>query len=113
MKRLFKICLFSGFLGLVSANVDAQDTTSLGKDIKKGAKKTGQAIKSGAKKVGTKTSELDAKGKAGVVDKVYEGKEGPNGAKIYINDNSRYYWIDKKGRRHYVTAAQLKDKASS
>jgi hypothetical protein len=113
MHQGIKVYLFFVFLTISSATcIHAQDTTSLGKEIKNVAKKTGHAIKGGAKKVGTKTSELAAKGKAGLVDKVYEEKEGPNGAKIYIDKASRYYWIDKKGRRHYMTAAQLKDKSA-
>ena len=109
MKASIKVALFSILFGFITAfNAQSQDTTSLGKDIKN----TGKAIGKGAKKAGTKTAQLASKGKAGVADKVYDGKEGPNGAKIYINKDSRYYWIDKKGRRHYVTAAQLKDKAA-
>jgi hypothetical protein len=113
MKTTIKVSFFSLLLLFFAvSSAQSQDTTSLGKDIKKGVKNTGKAIGKGAKKAGTKTAELASKGKAGVVDKVYEGKEGPNGIKIYINKESRYYWIDKKGRRHYVNAAQLKDKAA-
>ena len=44
------------------------------------------------------------------INKVYKGKMAAGGQTIYINDQSKYYWIDKKGHRHYVTEAQLKDK---
>jgi hypothetical protein len=113
MKKYFFACVLVISFGLLSAfNVQAQDTTSVGHDIKKGAKKTGQAIGKGAKKVGNKTAELASKGKAGVVDKVYEGKQGPNGEKIYIDHNSKYYWIDKKGHRHFIAESKLKDKTN-
>jgi hypothetical protein len=29
---------------------------------------------------------------------------------LYIDDHSRYYWIDKKGHRQYVTEAELRPK---
>ena len=67
-------------------------------------------VKKDAKKVGHKTAEVASKGKAKVTDKVYKDKVGPNDETIYIDGHSRYYWIDKKGHRHYVTEAELKVK---
>jgi len=111
MKKYLFVFVLTVSVGLLSAlNVHAQDTTSVGKDIKNGAKKTGNAIGKTAKKVGNETAEIASKGKAGVVDKVYEGKQGPDGQKIYIDENAKYYWIDKKGHRQFVEASQLKDK---
>ena len=112
MKKILLTCIIAGCYSLAGSTLIAQDTTTAGQDIKKAAKKTGKAIEKGATKVGNKTAEIAAKGKAGVVDKVYDGKQGPNGQKIYINNKSQYYWIDKKGRRHFVTEAQLKNKNS-
>jgi hypothetical protein len=39
-------------------------------------------------------------------------RPGPNGETIYINDKSKYYYIDKKGHRQFVDESQLKDKNS-
>ena len=108
MKKVF-VALFA----LAFSVADAQEKDkSLGQEIKKDAKATGRAVKKGAKAVGRKTSEVASKGHSRVVDKVYDGKEGPRGEKIYINDKSEYYWVDKKGKRHYVTEAELRDKQS-
>ncbi len=63
----------------------------------------GHDIKKGAKKVGNKTAELASKGASKVVDKTVKGKKGPNGQTIYIDDENRYYWVDKKGHKQYVT----------
>ena len=73
-------------------------------------KKTTHAVKKGAKAVGHKTAEVASKGKSKVTDKTYKGKVGPDGQTIFIDDHSRYYWVDKKGHRNYVVEAQLKDK---
>ena len=73
-------------------------------------KKTTHAVKKSAKAVGNKTAEVASKGKSRVTDKVCKGKVGPNGQTIYIDDHSRYYWVDKKGHRNYVTEADLKPK---
>ena len=73
-------------------------------------KKTGKAVKKGAKKVGNKTAEIGSKGYAKVVDRTYDGKVAANGRTVYITEDSRYYWVDQKGKRHFVQESQLKDK---
>jgi len=94
MKKLIGISVFALCLGIFST-VNAQ--------VKEDVEKT-------AKKVGNKTAEVASKGKARVTDKVYKDKQGPDGQTIYIDKHSRYYWIDKKGHRHYVLTADLRDK---
>ena len=111
MKKGFLICTAALFMALfASVNASAQDTTTIGEDLKSAGKKTGKVIKKGARKVGNKTAELASKGTSAVIDKVYEGKQGPDGQTIYINKKSEYYWVDKKGHRHYVIESELKDK---
>ena len=87
-----------------------QDAKATGNFIKKGAKATGHAVKSGASTAGKKTAEVASKGQSKIVDKTYEGKAGPNGETVYINNKSEYYWVDKKGKRHYVAESELTDK---
>lgn len=86
------------FLGFASTS-HAQDDKSVTKEVKKGAKK-----------VGNKSAEVASKGKAGVTDSKHKDKVGPNGETIYIDNHAKFYWVDKKGKRHYVTEAQLKPK---
>ena len=99
MKKLFGIFLMVAGIGLAS-DVQAQSTV----------KKAGQKVEKGAKKAGHKTAEVASKGKSKVTNTVYEDKVGPNGETIYIDDANRYYWIDKKGKKHYIQSEQLKDK---
>jgi hypothetical protein len=73
-------------------------------------KKTGKAIGKGAKKVADKTVEIGAKGVAKVQDRTYDGKVAANGRTVYITEDSRYYYVDKKGRRHFVQENELRDK---
>jgi uncharacterized low-complexity protein len=102
MKTIFKAALFSAAL---FAAVQAQAKT-MSADTTKITKKVGNA----ATKVGHKTSEIAAKGAAAVVDKKYEGKCGPHGETIYINEHSHYYYINKKGHRVYLKESELMDK---
>ena len=109
-KRIF-VYLIAVSAGVISfANVHAQDSTTVGQDLKNAAKKTGKVIKRDAKAVGDKTAEIASKGKSGIVDKVYEGKVGPGGEKIYIDGGSKYYYVDKKGHKRYIKERKLKDK---
>ncbi|MGZ5189762.1 MAG: hypothetical protein ACXWCZ_02015 [Flavisolibacter sp.] len=73
-------------------------------------KKSKEAIKTGAKKTGNKTAEVASKGAARVTDRRLNGKTGPNNETIYIDSNSKYYWVDKKGKRHYIAYSSLKTK---
>lgn len=97
MKKIIGISLFL-FLG-TGAMVSAQSTV----------KKAGHEVKNGAKKVGHKTAELASKGKSKIADKTVKDKVGPNGETIYLDD-SRYFWIDKKGHRQYIAQSKLKAK---
>jgi hypothetical protein len=99
MKKIVSISAIM-ILMAISADVKAQDTD----------KSTKQEVKKGAKKVGNKTAEIASKGKAKVTDERYKDKVGPNGETIYIDNHNKYYWVDKKGRRHYIPAEALKNK---
>ena len=69
-----------------------------------------EPLKKALKKVGNKTAEVASKSKAAVTDEKHKDKVGPAGQTIYIDNHSKYYWVDDKGRRHYVTEAELKNK---
>jgi hypothetical protein len=97
MKKFIGITIFALLIGFSAAN--AQDTTSVAKDVKKGAVK-----------VGNKTAELASKGKNRITDKIYKDKEGPNGETIYIDKHSKYYWIDEKGHKVPISKSKLRNK---
>lgn len=103
MKKIFGIGLMSLFMAIGTA-ASAQDKDQDGKSVKK-------EVKKGAKKVGNKTAEVASKGKAKVTDERHKDKVGPNGETIYIDNHAKFYWVDKKGRRHYVTEAELRAKS--
>jgi len=76
---------------------------------------TSQAqVDSTAKKVENKTSEIASKGKSAIVDEVYKNKMGADGqSPIYIDHSSKYYYVDKTGKKVYVPKSSLKDKPKS
>ncbi len=108
MKNVFRFFFILLFTTIFSATY-AQSDKTVGQKIGTGAKKTGHAVKKGGKAVGHKTAEVASKGKAKVVHTKYKDKVGPNGETIYIDKHSKYYWIDKKGQKHYVSANALKN----
>ena len=73
--------------------------------------KVEKSVEKGAKKVGNKTAEVASKGKAKVTDEIYKDATGPDGETVYIDNHARYYWIDKKGKRHYSAKEELKAKS--
>ncbi|RYF86792.1 MAG: hypothetical protein EON98_02575 [Chitinophagaceae bacterium] len=115
MKRLLAFTFLIAFLGFVTPAF-AQDTTkhsTVGKvthKVKKGAKKAWKGTKKGARKVGNETAELSTKGKAKLTDKTSDEWVGPEGQKIYVDDGNKYYWINEKGGRMFVSKDQLKAK---
>lgn len=102
MKNLLKVALVAtGIFSFAQSHAETghRDTTTI-------THKVGKT----AKKVGHKTSEIAANGASAVVDKKYEGKCGPGGQTVYINEYSHYYYINKKGHRVYLKKSQLMDK---
>ncbi len=115
MKKILGITLLAGLLSLTAV---AQDTTTneksriskAGSSVKKGSKKAWKGTKKGAKAAGDETAELATKGKAKVTDKKRDEWVGPNNETIYVDDNSKYYWISEKGKRMFVAKEELKKK---
>jgi hypothetical protein len=106
MKSFFKAICFILMMGISISVIgqEKKDTLKINPDPK---------IKKAAKKAGNKTAELAAKGAASVADQVYKDKVGPAGHKVYIDNHSRYYYINEKGRKVYIAKSRLKDKTSS
>lgn len=119
MKKILGIVMLALFGFVLSAPAqtvnEAEEKTE--SSIKKAARKTeraakkaAKATKKAAKKVGNETAEAASNAKAAVTDQMHKDKVGPNGQTIYIDNHSKYYWIDDKGKRHYVTESELKAK---
>jgi hypothetical protein len=97
MKALIKTALFSaavlfaaqGFAGTIKS-----DTTRVG---------------NATRKVEHKVSNTAANVDSRIMDRKYHDKRGPHGETVYITKHSRYYYINKKGHRVYVTKDQLRD----
>lgn len=107
MKKFLGIIVIS-LLGL-SIPSFAQSTAKKAENgVEKGAKKAWHGTKKGAKAVGNKTAEVTKKGVARVTDKKSDQWTGPEGQTIYIDDLGKYYWINGKGKKIYVSESALK-----
>ncbi|GAB2695598.1 hypothetical protein GCM10027037_19220 [Mucilaginibacter koreensis] len=100
MKNFVKAALLAAGL-FAAVQVNAQ---TVGQDLKNAGKDIGKA----GKKVGHATAHTASKGAAAVVDKKYDGHYGPGGQTVYINDKSKYYYVNSKGHRVYVAKASLR-----
>ncbi|MEO6914734.1 MAG: hypothetical protein ABI151_02995 [Chitinophagaceae bacterium] len=106
---VYAAALAIGICSVGDVNAQKKDTASVGKDLERAGLKATRAIEKTANKVGNKTAEIASKGKSEVVDKVYAGKKGPNGEKVFIDGKSKYYIVDKKGRKQYIDKSKLVD----
>ena len=101
MKKLPTL-LFAFAVGL-SASLIATDTHAQVDTVIKKVGKTG-------KKVGQKTASVAVKGASHITDKVYKGKEGPDGQTVYIDKMDRKYYVDDKGKKVYLKKSEIRDK---
>ncbi|MBO9731682.1 MAG: hypothetical protein J7623_23780 [Chitinophaga sp.] len=95
-----KQILFAATLGVVMS-------------IAAGSASYAQGIDSTAKKIGHKTASIAVKGASAVADKIYKGKEGPNGETVYINRKDQKYIVDDKGKKVYLKKSQIHNKKKS
>ena len=116
MKKIIVTGVLFALIGLATPSQAQEDTTDKSTvskattGVKKGAKKAWKGTKKGAKTVGNETAEIATKGKAKATDKKSSEWVGPEGQAIYVDDGSKYYWINEKGGRVFVTKEQLKAK---
>ncbi len=103
MKKLFLIGLSFCILALPAELKAQDDTDSKPTKAWKGVKK---GVKKGAHEVAEQTVEL----KSDVEDRELDGKMGPDGQDIFVEDDNRYYYVDGKGHKVYLKASQLRDR---
>ncbi|HZH36912.1 MAG TPA: hypothetical protein VEX65_06545 [Flavisolibacter sp.] len=101
MKKVFGFVLIA-LLGL-SAPSFAQDSK-----VENGAKKAWKGTKKGVKKAGHKTAEVTVKGVSGATNRKSDDWVGPKGQTIYVDDGNKYFWVNGRGKRIYVSESALK-----
>lgn len=88
----------------------AQEHRPVGKQISRDAKEVGHATGHAAVVVGHKTAEVASKGAAAVTDKRYEGHWARTGENVYIDEHNKYFYVNKRGHRVFITRAQMRTK---
>ena len=97
MKNLIKTALFSGALLFA--------VQGMAGTVKSDTTKVGRAAKKVENQVSNTASNVDSR----VMDRKYHDKRGPHGESVYITKHDRYYYINKRGHRVYITKAQMHD----
>jgi hypothetical protein len=95
MKKVIGICVFVSALGFGTITYGQNSVTSVEEKGKIELRKTGNRSNRLISKTGIE---------------LYTEKTGPNGETIFVDRRSRYYWVDKDKRRHYIKQSQLKTK---
>jgi hypothetical protein len=107
MKKIWGIMVIA-LLGMSTSSFAQSTAKKAENGVEKGAKKAWHGTKKGAKAVGNKTAEVTKKGVARVTDKKSDTWIGPEGQTIYVDDLGKYYWINGKGKKIYVSESALK-----
>jgi len=104
MKNILKGTLIAGLslLALGALATAPQDTTKFSTKVKRGTTKAAHA-----------TAKAAVKAESAVVDKVYSGKQGPNGETIYINKKDQCYYVNSRGAKVYIKKSHLRNKPTS
>ena len=109
MKNTFKIALLAAAIVVAGeSSLRAQDNKPVGKQIKESANDVGHATSTAAKAVGKKTSEVASKGAAAVANKRLKNHWAATGELVYIDEYGKYFYVDKKGHRKFITKAQMR-----
>jgi hypothetical protein len=72
-------------------------------EVEEDAEEAGQTF-------GQAVSEAAAKVEAAITDDVYDGKYGPDGQKVYIDDDGTYYYINYKGDKVKITKLEMRER---
>lgn len=88
----------------IDRNIDEadDDIKRESREAQDGANRTGEDLKDGF----NRTTEVIG---AEITDEVYHDKVGPHGERIYIDDQSNFYYIDKEGKKVSITEARMRD----
>jgi hypothetical protein len=95
------------------ANEVERDADRAGDKAEAEAREGESEVKGAARRTGDAVSEAAAKTAAAITDKKHDSKVGPDGQTIYIDDDSKYYYINDEGKKVFVTKLQLKDKPNN
>lgn len=110
MKKM--ILLVAGLLCFsLSPEANAQDNDrNTTQEVKQGVKKGAKSVKKGVKKGAHEVAEQASEAKSDITRTELDGKMGPNGEDIFIEKDGRYYYIDDKGHKVFITSSDLKDR---
>ena len=87
-----------------------KDATEASDEVRDEANKASDDVEEGAQTVGDKINEGAKDAAAAIKDQKVDDKMGPGGETVYLNDDAKYYYINYKGEKVFISKIQLKDK---
>jgi hypothetical protein len=78
-------------------------------ELKEESKDAEENAENAGRSFGQAVSEAAAKVEAAITDDVYNGKYGPDGQKVYIDDDGSYYYINYEGSKVKITKLEMRD----
>ena len=80
------------------------------RDAEEAGKSANREAEERSDKAGDQVAETAGNIGAGIKDKIYADKVGPNGQTIYIDKHAKFYYINDEGRKVFLLKSQMKDK---
>lgn len=80
------------------------------RDAEKAGKNADREAEEPSDKAGDQVAETAGNIGAGIKDKVYADKVGPDGQTIYIDKHAKFYYINDEGKKVFILKRQMKDK---
>lgn len=95
-----------------------EEANEVERDVERGANEVEREandvnVEKEAEEAGDAISEAAAKAAAAITDQKLDNKVGPNGQTVYVDEKAKYYYINKEGKKVFITKLQLKDKPNN
>lgn len=86
---------------------DARDARD---DVREEANEAADDVETGAQSLGDKVNEGVNDAAAAIKDQKVDGKVGPGGETVYLNEEAKYYYVNDQGKKVFISKIELKDK---
>jgi hypothetical protein len=87
-----------------------EDAEEAKEDVRRETNEAANAAEEKAQSAGDKISEGVNDAAAAIKDEKIKDKVGPGGETVYVNEDGKYYYINNKGNKVFITKLQLEDR---
>lgn len=87
-----------------------RDAKEAREEVRESTNEVADEVKEDAQSAGDKVKEGVNEAAAAIKDQKVDDKVGPGGETVYLNEDAKYYYINDKGEKVFISKIQMKDK---